>query len=359
MLRDLTVQNYRCFENFHIDGLERVNLFVGNNNSGKTSLLEAIYLLAANNKHDSLIKILINRGEIILQHSIGENLVTKDREVIPQFHHIESIKHIFYNYELKAEHKVNILGTEYENRSNYHKPTISIFSLPRRNNLSLIISSKDYSGQDTRTEFSILPQEKNLLVSYVSSLNYQDNNIFLSKSKTDSQQMQVFWDDIYLTTKEDKVVESLRIIEPKIERIGFYNNQIYSNVRFKVQGYDHPIPLSSMGEGMYCILTLVMSLVTAENGVLLVDEIETGLHYEAQIDMWRLILETAKELNVQVFATTHSWDCIAAFQEALEEVEDQSIGKLFRLDSKYGKLRAVEYNAEDLEIAVRHSIEVR
>ena len=50
MLRDLTVQNYRCFKYFHIDGLERVNLFVGNNNSGKTSLLEAIYLLLNENK---------------------------------------------------------------------------------------------------------------------------------------------------------------------------------------------------------------------------------------------------------------------------------------------------------------------
>lgn len=110
---------------------------------------------------------------------------------------------------------------------------------------------------------------------------------------------------------------------------------------------------------MYRILAMAMSLVTSENGVLLVDEIETGLHYEAQTDMWRLILETAKELNVQVFATTHSWDCIAAYQEALSQVEDKSIGKLFRLDSKYGKLRAVEYDADDLDIAVRKGIEVR
>ena len=114
-----------------------------------------------------------------------------------------------------------------------------------------------------------------------------------------------------------------------------------------------------MGEGIYRILTIAMYLVTAENKVLLVDEIETGLHYEAQTDMWRLILETAKELNVQVFATTHSWVCIAAFQEALSQVEDSSIGKLFRLDSKYGKLRAVEYDAEDLDVAVNKGIEVR
>jgi hypothetical protein len=75
--------------------------------------------------------------------------------------------------------------------------------------------------------------------------------------------------------------------------------------------------------------------------------------------MWRLILETAQRLNIQVFATTHSWNCVSAFQEALENLEDNNCGKLLRLDSKYGKIRAVEYLAEDLKIALKQNIEVR
>jgi AAA15 family ATPase/GTPase len=252
MLRDLTVQNYRCFEDFQLGGLERVNLFVGNNNSGKTSLLEAIYLK----------KININSPE----------------------------KFIPWN--------------------------------------SL-------------------------------SLSQVNNCIFLNQNRKELNILGDMWNNIYLTDKEDKVVQALKIIEPDLQRIGFFLQDQYNIVRLKVSRYNHPIPLSSMGEGMYRILTLAMSLVSAENGVLLVDEIETGLYYKAQTDMWRLILETAKELNVQVFATTHSWDCIAAFEEALEPIKSSVIGKLFRLDGKYGELRAVEYNAEDLEIAVEESIEVR
>ena len=167
------------------------------------------------------------------------------------------------------------------------------------------------------------------------------------------------WDKIALTSKEELVISALKIIQPDIEKIGFSISYLHNIIRLKVKNIDTPVPINSMGEGMYIALSIAMSLVTAENGVLLVDEIETGLHYEAQTDMWRLILETAKELNVQVFATTHSWDCIAAFQEALSQVEDSSIGKLFRLDSKYGKLRAVEYDAEDLEVVTREGIEVR
>ena len=71
MLRDLTVQNYRCFEDFHIDGLEQVNLFVGNNNSGKTSLLEAIYLLSNHNKGRVLFETIANRTDYFNQNSSG------------------------------------------------------------------------------------------------------------------------------------------------------------------------------------------------------------------------------------------------------------------------------------------------
>ncbi|MGK7955713.1 MAG: ATP/GTP-binding protein, partial [Crocosphaera sp.] len=167
------------------------------------------------------------------------------------------------------------------------------------------------------------------------------------------------WDLIQLTPKEDKVIEALQIINPDIERIGFTVSQYTKQIRLKIKGEDQPIPLSSMGQGMYRILGLITTAVILENGVLLVDEIETGLHYKAQTDMWRLLIKTAQELNVQIFATTHSWDCICAYQEALEDIEDKSVGKLFRLDSKYGKLRAVEYKADDVSIAVDQGIEVR
>jgi AAA15 family ATPase/GTPase len=114
-----------------------------------------------------------------------------------------------------------------------------------------------------------------------------------------------------------------------------------------------------MGDGMRHILTIAMASVTVENGFLLVDEIETGLYYEAQTEMWRFIFEIAKELNVQVFATTHSWDCIVSFQEALAQSENDSIGKLLRLSRQNNDIRAVEYNSNELLVAVRQGIEVR
>jgi len=97
----------------------------------------------------------------------------------------------------------------------------------------------------------------------------------------------------------------------------------------------------------------------AENGVLLVDEIDTGLYHGTQTDVWRLLIGTAKHLNVQIFATTHSWDCVEAFQEALENSADPSEGRLFRLQQRGDKIYSVDYSADELGIAVRQAIEVR
>ncbi len=156
------------------------------------------------------------------------------------------------------------------------------------------------------------------------------------------------------------MVAALQILEPDVERISFTSRQTSnSGILLKLHKQPNPVPLGSMGDGMRRILTLVMASVTVENGFLLVDEIDTGFHYQTQADMWRLVLEVAQQLNIQIFATTHSWDCVCAFQEALAQSKDSSIGKLFRLSVRGENICAIEYSSEELSIAVRQGIEVR
>ena len=405
MLHDLTVQNYRCFEDFHIDGLEQVNLFVGNNNSGKTSLLEAIYLLVTSNKEQALSETILNRIDffntshkeyytinnlfydyeteipfpgIVICHKnngVGINIDRNQKSLV--YFNLEAPDYPETKFLWKKIAKFNIgYGNDldydavpsltYQIRG-YIYPQIDLIikelSLSKGKGLevadSIIISAITYAKSNLSQNNFIIIEKNNLVLDPMSVVNNSSNNCFLFANKVDFNKLSFLWDSISLTTKEDLVIKSLQIIEKNTLKIDFPSSRNSNTIRIKLKNHPNPVPLSNMGEGMYRILALAMSLVTAENGVLLVDEIETGLHYEAQTNMWRLILETAKELNVQVFATTHSWDCIAAFQEALSQVEDKSIGKLFRLDNKYGEIRAVEYNAEDLDIAVRNSIEVR
>ena len=106
------------------------------------------------------------------------------------------------------------------------------------------------------------------------------------------------------------------------------------------------------------LLALSLALVQTANGVLLVDEIDTGLHWTVMEDMWRLVVDTARKSSVQVFATTHSLDCIRGLASLVEscpdlagEVSIHKIGRSIR--------KAVHLDAEDVQVAVAQNIEVR
>ncbi len=106
------------------------------------------------------------------------------------------------------------------------------------------------------------------------------------------------------------------------------------------------------------LLALVLHLFSAQGGFLLVDEIDTGLHYSVMVDMWRLIVETAKKLDIQVFATTHSLDCVRALarlRNKYPEVADEITLHRVEKDAP----RTVVYDTDELVIAAESQIEVR
>lgn len=375
MLRDLTIQNYRTFKDFHIDGLARVNLIVGMNNTGKTSLLEAIYLLVNQGRIQCLLDVLNSRGEISVERTTppptaaSSATLLRNREVLRP-----NILHIFYRYQLNSNQIITIECQKDEpllfqiqphsipqqlqlfENSEYIETDVSAFELVFSYGHNIENKFLVSSNGGLRLQSS---QLRNISQSEL-SLSLKSPSLFLTTNNLTFEQLAVLWDDISLTPKEDRVIEALQILEQEVERISFSSHQTSkSGVRVKLQGISNPIPLGIMGDGMRRILTLAMAAVTVENGFLLIDEIDTGLHYQTQTDMWRLVIEVAKQLNVQVFATTHSWDCITAFQEALAQSEDSSVGKLFRLSRQEENIRAVEYTPDELSIAVRQSIEVR
>ena len=104
----------------------------------------------------------------------------------------------------------------------------------------------------------------------------------------------------------------------------------------------------------------VLAIPNAANGFLLIDEVENGIHHSLQRDYWTMVLRAAREFNVQVLATTHSWDCVAGFARAASD-DEESEGLAVRLeaDDEDGSVRAVEYTERMLKVAAEQGIEVR
>jgi hypothetical protein len=174
------------------------------------------------------------------------------------------------------------------------------------------------------------------------------------------KQIGELWDGIALTTFEQEVLTALQLITPGTERINLVGDPSSARGRIpivKIRNIDEPLPLHSLGDGMERMFSIALALVNARNGILLIDEIENGIYYSAQPDLWHLIFRIAGQLNVQVFATTHSWDCLKGFQEAAQE--DSGEGTLIRLENNKDKILATLFDERQLGIATREQIEVR
>jgi predicted ATPase len=161
-----------------------------------------------------------------------------------------------------------------------------------------------------------------------------------------------------LTDREERIIEALSIVEPRLERIVMVKaGRSRRTAMAKVKGRS-PLPLRSLGDGMNRLLEVALGLVSVgEGGTFLVDEIDAGLHFTTLVDVWRLVFEAAARLDVQVVATTHSWDCIEAFQQAA--VAHPAEGVLVRLQRKDETFASEVFTEDDLTIISRESIEVR
>lgn len=378
MLDSLAIKNFRNLKDFTIPSLGKVNLITGKNNTGKSAVLEAVAIYTTNVDLNLLFQLLEDRGE---------NFITIDSKTDIAEFYIRYFSSLFTNRIRSVESKDAIaIGTTESSLPGYHPVISKPVKLQFIEYIEEIRTDKQGSVQfHSRTP--VPPEEKGLISDYKVGLEIEDNlgvfilpfdkntrtsgnplkgwrnehNVqFVKTGNLDIEINGKLFDKIALTEKEKYIVEALKIIEPATERIAFVEEMPgRRKAVIKLLGKQEVLPLRSMGDGINHILTIILAMVNAEGGYLLIDEFENGLHYTVQEQLWNIIFKLAQELNVQVFATTHSEDCIAAFSRVLNIPNQTLAGKLIRLDNVNGTIRQVEYNAEELKIATDQNIETR
>jgi len=113
-----------------------------------------------------------------------------------------------------------------------------------------------------------------------------------------------------------------------------------------------------MGEGMVRLLSILLAIAFARDAVVLVDEVENGLHYSVHRKVWQAIDKATKDARVQFFATTHSLECIRAAHEAFGAAEANDF-RLFRIGEGRHRLEAFAFDRDALGAALATDLEVR
>ena len=377
MLDSLDIKNYRNLRELRISSLGKVNLITGKNNTGKSTILEAIALYASKGDLNLIYQLLGERGENYRQSEATKNatetniralssLFTNRHVGFDQGHFISigSIENTLFGEEKSSEKSVSLRFVRYFDE--IQRDDQGVITERKR----IFFENKDDKqlanykvGLEIRVGHNsyILPLDQDRPYRYgFRGLGNIESFQFIRPRNIDREINGKLWDNITLSEKEQYVIEALKIIEPSTERIAFIEENIRERTAvIKLSNTAHVLPLRSMGDGINRILTIILALVNSDNGFLLIDEFENGLHHSVQEQLWNVIFNLAQKLNVQIFATTHSEDCIAGFENILNSPTNSLNGKLIRLDNVNGTIKQVEFNAQELKIATDQNIETR
>jgi predicted ATP-dependent endonuclease of OLD family len=365
LISKVKVNNYKSHSETEIS-LTKVTLLGGRNNVGKTNLLEALFMI-----HDRL------NPEMIIRH-FGFRGVNR--------FHIDSDlwAPIFHNYDMDKECSIYITRNDrietmiLKSNGNYS----------RKNYFSSIPGSSGFSGGSINT----MPQSKMnetdqtakpipaLDITYkIRSNIYQKSHLVIEPSgfmlemeenkHTDLPPATFLaargmWNEdaprfgqVDIKGESNSILELLQVIEPNLKGLSSVSIADES-IMYGDLGIGRKIPIRLMGDGLSRLLSIVLAIATTKNGVVLIDEIENGIHYSVMPNIWSGIEKAAKKFNCQVLATTHSYECLEAAYKGINEHENFSYIRLDR-QKNTDTIIPRTYDYDTLSAALTNQWEVR
>ena len=366
MYSSMEVLGYRGFDSFRLSGLGHVNLLVGMNNSGKTSILECIELLQSGGNPEVLYSILSRRGELARVDGPGRTLPV--------------VRHLFAGHDA-VDRSLMISGEERDGGAARH---ISLHSesiegselLPNADG-----EPEDGEFEDVQMAPYVLHVESSTMAEPFRTKMTSTGMLpefrfprrapptrpalFLRTEGMTVSDIVRYFSDVVLTEREEHVLDALRVVEPAIERIApialegpTFARPTRSGVFVKLEDVEERVPLGSLGDGLWRMLGLALALANCRGGVLLVDEIDTGLHYTVMEKMWRMVSEQAAALSVQVFATTHSRDCWESLR-SIARPDSISSGEVTIQRIERQRQEGIRFGKEGIVAAAERGLEVR
>lgn len=308
MIENINIKGLRGISDIEINSLGQINLFVGKNNCGKSTILESVFLLTGGTVPHNMQRINnlrncpLRSGEDWCYNFFG---VRKDRpiRISADFDSVRRVLSIEYSESIKR----NINLSEAPSGINSKPPMVYKvdFDLAMEN------------GVHYQTNMAIHDDEPNKLRQKIVS-DYQGivNAWFISPSEP-YEHVEDYFAEAVENKQEAYITQVMRQIEPTINDIVVAGNRILVDV-----GFEKRLPIQLMGDGLKKILSVVVNMSMAKDGVLLIDEVDNGMHYSSMPVLWKAIVESAKMYNVQVFATTHNIESIESLNDVLADDSD-------------------------------------
>ncbi len=350
MLKTVRIKNFRGFTDLTLDNLERVNLLAGANGVGKTALLEALFLHVGAHNPEIGMRVNAFRGLTAFKADLDDLFA-------PLFHRyaLDSSVEIASTDEQGVERTLSICLTE-----------SSLATLgpsngnDRPDSLSTAISPRGVRFEYTDNEGKSVISNGWLTTE---GLRFQVGKpwggqaIFLSTRYHNPAEDAQRFSELAVQLQHQPLVETLKLVEPRLSNLSV---QAMGNIPlvYGDVGLGRLIPVDLMGQGTSRLLSIMLAIVSQQSSTVLIDEVENGLHYSIMTQVWMAIARAARAADVQVFATTHSWECLRAAHEAFSQ-DVQYDFRLHRLERVDDAIRVMTLDQEALDTALKAGLEVR
>lgn len=366
MYESFKVSNFRGLRDFSIGSLERVNLIAGKNDVGKTTLLEAFWLHHGPN----LPRLGLTMGTFRGLDGVDP---------------AEPFRDLFWSYD--SELCIELRSEEGDGRSSTLRMTLADLDVSslllgtggeggavsqpasvsgRYSSQKIVMEYTDQGGEAHVSEGWVVERQLGpgiqgqALESKTAGLGKRPLGIYLAaRFRVSNEDDANRFGQLEMAGEHRKVVSLLKRIEPRLQRLTIVPRMNVPTIHAELAGDKRLVPLALVGDGMARLASLALAIGNARDGIVLVDEIENGLHHSALQTMWSGVARFAREFNVQLIATTHSEECIRAAHAAFSPRRPYDF-RLHRLENRDGgNVQAVTYDRDTLKSALEVGLEVR
>lgn len=359
--KKISIENFRGIKYSLIDDFGRLNIFLGKNNVGKSTILESLFLLINPSNPELPIRINLFRSL-----EINES---------------DDFSFIFYNLSYKNEINLSAkldnnesreLNIKPRNKDSINTKTSEFIVDDDSSNTNSLGDSNKEKINGLSLEFQRAKDGKSLI--YNSEIYIENDKIkrnipddykeslsgvyILPFPKTWNLNKRL--EHLIINKKVDEIVSVLKNIDPNIKSISLgRNDMIYFDL-----GLDRLVPSNVLGDGIRRLLSILVTISDTPGGVIFIDEIDFGLHHTTQNVLWKSVIEAAYKFDCQIFATTHSSDSLLSLKETLDQdlnlFNDKSDISIYTLrKNEKSQVQAYRYGKYEFNYAIDQDTELR
>jgi energy-coupling factor transporter ATP-binding protein EcfA2 len=350
MITKLMLKNFRCFQDFTLDGVRPVTLIAGANNVGKSTILESVFLFMDRRSSDVFLKLNAFRG--VQEMNNSPKMVWE-----PLFADMDSTKPLSIGLSVDGKPQtVTVTKDEtFLMSATAEMPIAPNIQSPTANSYPLKLVFKS----DTRNDIShfLLTQGGITLTQQKPATTKPPLTQYLgSKISQNASVLSEWFGSLELKGKKSECVKVLQILDPRIQDLSVIVIGGLSGVYADI-GLSSRLSINMLGDGMNKLMQIALVMLSNPGSIVLVDEIENGFHYSFFPKLWEIIGKLAEETECQLFITTHSYECISG--ATVIATENPNLFRFVRLDRNGGTVIPKLFENDSFEYAVKNEIEVR